>query len=139
MNSIGLIGLICHLATIAAPPDPFAGDPRMAAKHTIRVHDQPVADLLADLNQQTGIRFFAQGGVSDDRVTVFAHDRPLADTLKAVADLYHDEWKRENDSADRGYILTASPAQAVKEDQARLARIGEVADAILYEIKMFDQ
>src|SRR5207244_2061829 len=90
-------------------------------------------------NLQTGVRFFAEGSVADDRVTVYAHDRPLSETLQAVAGLFHDEWRRSGDSADRGYVLSQLPAQVEKEDKLRQERIREVADVILFEVRTFDK
>ncbi len=123
----------------AVPADPFAGDPRMTIRRTIRVHDQAIVDFLADLNLQTGIRFFAEGVVADDRITVIARDRQLGETLHAIADLYRDEWKRTKDSGDRGYVLAQSAAQTETEDRAKLAKIREVVDVILLETRLFDR
>src|SRR5439155_13089817 len=72
-------------AARGAASDPFAGDTRVSAKHSLRFQNTVMRDLLADLHEQTGIAFFADNSVADDRVTVLTHDRPLADTLRAIA------------------------------------------------------
>src|SRR5688500_4116723 len=86
-------------------PAPFAGDARMAAKRTLKLKDQSIRDFLADLNLATGVRFFAHPTVADDRLTLLAHQRPLAESLSAVSSFFGFEWKREGSAPDYGYTL----------------------------------
>ena len=60
-----------------AAPGTLDGDPRLAVRRTIQIHDQSVQDILADLNLQTGGRFFANPGTSCIRATGYARQRSL--------------------------------------------------------------
>src|SRR5258706_1878095 len=126
-------------AVRAAAPDPFAGDERMAAKRTIRIHDMPMPDFLADLNLQTGIRLFAEKPVANDKITLFALDRPLSDTLRSVAGFFKFEWRRDGAAKDYGYTLAQSPEYVAAQDKARRDRTAAVADVIMSEISAFDK
>jgi hypothetical protein len=106
--------------------DPFAGDERMSARRTIRAHDTALTKLLADLSEQTGVRLRADPSVAGDRVNLFAHDRPLDETLRAVAAFFRFDWRPDAD----GYTLYQS-AESLREEEAALeARLREAADQI---------
>jgi hypothetical protein len=144
LRAICILGCLCAIlggqtSVRASSPDPFAGDERMAAKRTIRVHDKPMPDFLADLNLQTGIRFFADKSVADDKVTVYAHDRPLGDTLRVIAAFFKFEWKRDGAAKDFGYILLQSPEYQAEQDRIRREKTAEAADTILAEVEAFDR
>src|SRR5689334_3211471 len=80
--------------------DALSSDARLTGKRSLRVREQPIRDLLADLNLQTGVRFFADKTVSDDRVTVISHDQPLKDSLRAIASLFNFERRRDGSAPD---------------------------------------
>src|SRR5438552_4817736 len=102
--------------------DPFAGDRRIASRRTVRVHDQPMGDFLADLTEQTGVRFYADSSVADDRVTVFSHDRPVGEALKALADFLGFEWRRDSAGKPVAYTLYQPPARLAAEEEVRRLR-----------------
>src|SRR5947209_4692521 len=87
-----LCALLCVLAAGApaqpvqpAAPDPLSGDARLQARRSVRELSVSLRDFLADLNEQTGISFFADPSVADEKITLIAHDRPLADVLRTVS------------------------------------------------------
>jgi len=120
-------------------PAPFAGDSRMAGRRTLQLRDQSIRDLLADLNLATGVRFFAHSTVADDRVTLIASDRPLAESLSAVSSFFGFEWKREGNAPDFGYTLY-QPAAAVENAQrGQRIRLLETAELIADEVALYDR
>jgi hypothetical protein len=127
-----LIGLLFASATpaLARPTanDPLAGDARLSAKRSIRELSLPVRDVLADLNEQTGIAFFADPAVADDKITVIAHDRPVAETLRGISTFLRCEWTRSGKSGEFGYTLRVGPAEITRRAQAREDRLARLAD-----------
>ncbi len=120
-------------------PAPFAGDARMAARRTLQLRDQSIRDLLADLNLATGVRFFAHSTVADDRVTLLAHSRPLAETLAAVSSFFGFEWKREGNAPDFGYTLYQPAAAVEKAQRGQRARLIETVELIADEVALYDR
>jgi len=111
----------------------------MQVKRTLRLHDVSIRDFLADLNLQTGIRFFADRSVAEDRLTLFAHDRPLAETLRAVAAFFRFEWRRNGLPDDYGYTLRQSDAARKREETILTTRAEEAADLIVEEVAAFER
>lgn len=137
MNTIGMAAALVALGsgtrTALAAADPFAGDSRAAGRRTIRLHDRSIRDVLADLNLQTGIRFFADPAVAEDRITLIAHDRPLGESLRAVAEFLRFEWKRDGAAPDFGYTLRLSEAAHAEEERSRWDSASELARRIADE------
>ena len=123
----------------SAAPTAFTGDARMVVKRTLKLQDQPIRDFLADLNLATGIRFFAHPSVADDRVTLLAHDRPLADALTAVGSFFGFQWKREGKGPDFGYTLFQPSSAIAREQRDREARLIATAELIADEVALYDR
>lgn len=119
-----------------SPADPFAEDARMQAKRTLRFQDTPLRDFLADLNIQTGIRFFADRTVAEDRLTLFARERPLAETLRVVAAFFRFEWRRDGTRGDYSYTLRQGDAARRQEAKERQIGTDRAADLIAQEAEM---
>lgn len=117
--------------------DPLLGDSRLETKRSVHAVNATMRDLLADLNIQTGIRFFADRAVADDRVTLIAHDRPLAETMRAIADLFQFAWKREGASGDYGYTLWQTEASRAAEQAEVDTRAEASVDLIRQEAAAF--
>src|SRR2546421_3548886 len=75
--------------------DPLAGDSRLETKLTVSAVGTSFPDFLSDLSTRTGVRFTADRTVAEDKITLFAQDRPLSATLKAVAHFFNFTWRRE--------------------------------------------
>jgi hypothetical protein len=137
-----LVGLFCSFATAhvsAAEPadDPLLGDTRLAAKCSMRELSVPVRDLLADLNERTGIAFFADSAVADDKITVITHDRPVADTLRGISTLTRYEWARSGKPGAFGYTLRVGEAEAARRARARDQRLTRLADLTMRQVATF--
>jgi hypothetical protein len=117
--------------------DPFAADARMKARLTLRLRDTPLRDFLADLETQTGVRFFADSSVEDDRISLYAHDRPLAETLRAAAAFLRFEWKREGKPDDYAYSLYQTEAARRQEEIERDSLLSAAADRIMEEMAAY--
>jgi hypothetical protein len=124
-------------AALPASADPFAGDRRLDAKLSTRQLNRPIRDLLADLNQQTGVAFFADARLPDDRVTLITHDRSAAETLRAVAKLFQYEWTRDGKAASPAYRLSLSDAARKAEAEAARTRSVTLAAEIAREVRLF--
>src|SRR5205085_863692 len=114
-----LLSLLLPTVAAVASPTPFDGDPRTAGKVTVRAHDISVSALLADIETRTGARFIADSTVADDRVTLYAHDRPLADTLQALAAFFRFAWKRYP-ALDGAPVYTLSQTDAARNEEAAI-------------------
>ena len=117
----------------ASPANVLAGDTRLASKYSFHFRNMPVRDVLADMNQETGVRFFTDGAVADNRLSLTVHDRPLGETLKAIADFYQWQW-RKDESKDKktqtGYTLL-QPAEAAKREKVNIEQRLDALAAIL--------
>ncbi|MGC8668785.1 MAG: hypothetical protein ACP5VE_11780 [Chthonomonadales bacterium] len=120
-------------ASPVSPKDAFSGDGRLAIRVTIKVHDTSLTDLLADLGVQTSIRFFVDDAVSPDRVTLYAYDRPLEASLRALARCCSYAWRRIGVGPDYAYVLGRSAEADREEAQLRLRRQEMTADEVLWE------
>ncbi len=128
----------CVSYAFADAADPFSGDARLGVKRSFKAREQPIRDLLADLNLQTGIRFFADPSVADDRVTLIYHDKPPSEALRAVAALFNFEWRREGGPKDYSYTLFQSGASIAAEAAAREKRARDVVELVRQEISAFE-
>lgn len=119
--------------------DPFAGDSRAQSRRTVRVKNTSLRDLLAELNVQTGIRFFADNAIAEDRVTLYAHDRTLSDTLRVLASFYQLEWQRDGKAGDYAYTLRLTPESRQQEDLAGRRMMEKAAEHIEQELTVFER
>lgn len=109
------------LGSVGARGNPFAGDVRLEASLSLSFREKTFPDFLADISEQTGIRFFTDTSVQNDRVTIFMHERPLGECLLAVARLYGFEWRRLEQTNPPAYLI-AQPQSAREEEQAERER-----------------
>jgi hypothetical protein len=131
--------LLTAAPTLAAPEaDPFAGDLRVSAKQSMRQLNLPIRDLLADLSQQTGIRFFADATVGDDRITLITHDRSLGETLRSIAAFFQYDWKKDGAGQNASYTLKLQEAARLAQQESRKARLSQLADLIKQEAQVYD-
>ncbi len=118
-----------------AQTNPFAGDVRLQKQRTITASGRTLNDLMADIGRETAIRFFVAASHREDKVIVYAHNRTLADTLNAIANLYGLEWKRSGKAPDFGYTLQQSVASAEAESREINAPLRTVIDQIRAEAR----
>lgn len=105
------------------PASPFEDDARLMSRRSFAFRNLPVRDVLAEMDRQTGIRFFSDPVVADNRLSLTVHDRPLADTLNAIAKFYQWEWRR--DAVKRGQ-KSAAGYTLLETSEARSAEAGYV-------------
>lgn len=117
--------------------DPFVGDSRLQAKRTLRFVDATMQDFLADLTQQTGVAFFTDPSVAEDRLNLFVFDRPLADTLRAVAAFFQFEWVRTGSGGQAGYTLRQNVAIQRREEEIRSRNTLLAAELLREETEVF--
>src|SRR5206468_790411 len=117
-------------------PDPFTDDSRLEVKQTIRAVGISFPDFLAELSAKTGIRFTADRNVAEDKITLFAHDRLLSTTLRAVARFFNFSWRREGEAGAYSYVLYQGVAQRKAEEREIDEQLLRAADRILSEIAL---
>jgi hypothetical protein len=128
---------VCAGAQTPTSADPFAGDSRLQAKRTLRFVDTPVQDFLADLTQQTGIAFFADPSVSEDRLNLFVFNRSLGETLRSVATFFQFEWVRAGSGGQAAYTLRQNSEMQRREEEIRFGNILSAADLLREETEIF--
>lgn len=123
------------------PANPFEGDARFTAKYSFRFANRPVRDVLADVNQQTGIRLFSEQGVGDNRLSLTVHDRPLADTLQAVAHFYRWTWRRDAPKPgvkqQAGYTLLQTSESRKSDEEYVQSRLNRLATLLKKEAEAY--
>jgi hypothetical protein len=120
---------------------PFVGDARLARKYSFRFANRPVRDVLADINQMTGVRLFSGGAVSDNRLSLLTHDRTLGEILAGVASFYKWEWRRDSKpgvKAQPGYTLLQTDAVAKAEADYIETRLGRLAALLKKEANVYE-
>lgn len=138
--SLILLLLLCSVCADAQTPstaDPFTGDSRLQVKRTLRFVDTPVQDFLADLTQQTGVAFYTDPSVAEDRLNLFVFDRPLAETLRAVASFFQFEWVRSGSGNQAGYTLRQNIAMQRREEEIRSENVLAAAELLHEETEVF--
>jgi hypothetical protein len=131
-TSASLFASIQHSSAIT--DDVFTGDQRFAAKQTVKASAVTLSELLADLSAKTGIKLAAGTRVADDKVVLYAHDRPLNVTLNALAKFFGFTWEREGPEGSPAYRLTQTFAQMRAEEEELKAEEYRAADQILKEL-----
>jgi hypothetical protein len=132
--------LLCSVGSTAQPPlaaDPFDGDSRLQSKRTLRFVDSSMRDFLADLTQQTGIAFFTDPSVAEDRLNLFVFERPLAETLRAIAAFFQFEWARTGAGGQAGYTLRQNAAMQQREEEIRSENALSTAELLREETEAF--
>jgi hypothetical protein len=123
-----------------APANALVGDARLSAKYSFHFRNMPVRDVLADMNQETGVRFFTDAAVADNRLSLIVHNRPLSETLKAISDFYQWQWRKDEPKekkAQIGYTLL-QPAEAKKREKENIEqRLDALAAILLKEAEAY--
>ncbi len=138
-----LLGIATSSAAPCQTPARLEADARMAAKYSFHFRNLPVRDVLADMNQQTGIRFFSDAGVADNRLSLTVHDRPLAETLTAIAVFYQWQWRRDDPKAGAakaraGYTLLQKEEARRREQSFINRRLDSLASLLAKEAEAYE-
>jgi hypothetical protein len=123
------------------PAGPFAGDARLDRKVSLRFLNRPVRDVLADINQLTGIRLFSDAVVSDNRLSLLTHDRPLGEILAGVASFYRWEWRRDSKPGAKslpGYTLLQTESAAKADSDYVETRLSRLAALLKKEADVYE-
>src|SRR5207253_1666896 len=75
--------------------------------------------------------------VAEDKITLFAHGRPLSTTLKAVARFFNFTWRRTGEPGSYTYTLFQSAAQRRAEEREIEQRMIHEADRIVRDVELF--
>ena len=137
-----ILAPLCFLLTVpcrAQDSDPFADDARLLQKRTIKAAGIPVKELLEDLTKQTGIQLTAGPRVAEEKVVLFAHDRPLVDSLRIIAKFFNFYWGRTGQPGSYAYTLSQSLRQQQAEQAEIEAEYGRAADQILKELRLIQE
>ena len=94
---------------LAPPPEPLV---------TIRTGAPTVAQFLADLSQQAGVKLTSAGVVASERIVVNVKDAPLNELLAKIAEVTTAEWQ----TRDGGYRLERTPSVLRKVRGAQFKR-----------------
>jgi hypothetical protein len=137
IGSILLGFLLLQSNTAACSYIAFEEDVRLQVKCSLRLNGVSIRDALAQLERDTGIRFFADSTVIDERITLYTHHRPLAEIMSAMADFFHFAWKQEGKPGHYTYTLYQTEAARKQEAAFCKARAQEVGDLIAQEVAAF--
>ncbi|MFN3648441.1 MAG: hypothetical protein ACK47B_02580 [Armatimonadota bacterium] len=110
--------LIAAVAAAPAPAGPFGGDARLETPLRVQAEGIAVADLLARISAETGVRLSAETEAGDDRLVAFGPARPLREVLADIATLFGHRWRRrELRSGTRAYVLEKPAAVRKREEE----------------------
>ena len=138
MKMIPLFALLLFLPARcpAQETDPFAGDRRLLKKHTIKAAGIPLKELLEQLTKETGIQLGTTSRVAEDKVVLYAHDRPLVDSLTAISRFFNFYWGRNGNAGSYSYLLSQSLRQKQAEEGEIEAQYVRAADQTLRDFAM---
>jgi hypothetical protein len=109
-------------ATTGSPSaESSANDSRLQQKVTVHATSQRVADLLAWLTQVTGVTLMPRMEVAEERLTLWAEDRPLIDVMRDLRHLHGYYWSRSKQSGEWVYSLWQD-AQSKAREEAEVQR-----------------
>ena len=134
-----ITSLVCLLTSMAhsnaVVTNSFTGDPRMARNVTLCVHDITLLDFFADLEQQTGIRYFVDESLQSERITYFVHDQPLSKSLTTLTAFFHFQWDRLGKPGSYSYRLSQTAEERKKEELITTTSADSREKATMDEIK----
>jgi len=113
--------------------DTFATDERLYKKHTIKAAGIPLKELLEQLTKDTGVELTAGPSVAEDKVILFALERPLADSLRVIARFFNFNWTRAGRPGSFTYTLSQNRRQRRAEQAEIDSEFSRAADQILKE------
>ncbi len=97
----------------------YAEDARLVQKISLQCKSVSFSELCRRMQAATGIAFTASPLTADDNITLFCHERPLADILPQIERLFSFTWQRTGGKAAYRYDLTQTPLQVAQERTAR--------------------
>lgn len=103
-----LCALWCAATCISAASADLPADPRLDQKITLREAGTTLKQLFQRLETQAGVALRVWGIPTEQRVILYAVDRPLREVLNALATACGAEWHPDAKGANR-YVLHAKP------------------------------
>ncbi len=118
-------------AALSAPPSALtsvlAGEPRLEKLVTLRLREDPLVDLLEQVGRETGVALAATSDTADERVILFARERPAREVLARVAEHFDYTWVVESRGGKRTLVLAQSVAAKRREAALRTGRTRDIA------------
>jgi hypothetical protein len=90
---------------------PLAGEPKLVTPITVRSEAKTLESLLTDVGEATGVKLSASNAIKQDRIVLYAEQRPAAETLQTIADHFGWTWQRNGS----GFQLARTPQQEKAE------------------------
>lgn len=118
------IGLLLALflagrASAAPPANPLEQEERLARPIVISVKEQPLVDVVARVGKETGVALAASEEVADERVTLFARQRPARELLTHIAQHLDYSWVRQMRRGVKTLVLIQDLAARRREEALR--------------------
>lgn len=98
--------------------DVLEGDARLSASVDVAAAEEPFAEFLESVGTSAGVELKASREVSRDRITAFAHQRPLRELLTRIAKHFDYTWTRERRGGRTAYVLVQDAASRQREEAA---------------------
>lgn len=112
----------------AAAPTPRILEPeeRLAKQIDVAAKAEPLVDLVDRIARETGAPLEVSQDVADERVVLFAHDRPAREVLTRVAEHFDYQWTRQTRRGAPRLVLIQDLAARKREESLRGGPEGEL-------------
>jgi hypothetical protein len=94
-------------------------DSRLFRKVSLQMKGASLADLCAQLQEQTGVQLRASRAVADEKVTVLVKEQPARDVMRAVSRLFSYFWERSGGEGAYRYELDQDLRSQLVEEELR--------------------
>src|SRR5262249_55674564 len=97
-------------------------DERLRQKVVVHATMQKLADLLAGLSRATGVTLLPRMEVAEEKVSLWADDRPLIDVMRDLRHLHGYFWSRAKRDGQYAYSIWQD-AQSRAREEAEVRRL----------------
>ncbi|MGC8785757.1 MAG: hypothetical protein ACP5RN_15420, partial [Armatimonadota bacterium] len=94
----------------------------------------PLGELLQKLSQQTGITLRAERTVAEHRAILVAHEKPLHETLRRLAEAFDYRWRKVEAKGKPPEYILFQPAQQQAQQAAEIEELRRLSRAMLLGI-----
>jgi hypothetical protein len=109
-----------------AIPAALRGDARLDQKATAAHKNEPLGQVLAQLGRQIQVPLSANSDTADDKVTLFMEQRPAAEILALIGQMFDFQWYQKGSGYELGQSSNSKRREATLREKALAARLAAI-------------
>lgn len=131
-STVGCLTSLCW-GDNGSPLNPLE-DVRLRQTVSVAFAPTPLGELLQKLSQQTGITLRAERTVAEHRAILVAHEKPLHETLRRLAEAFDYRWRKVETKGKPPEYMLFQPAQQQAQQAAEIEELRRLRRAMLLGI-----